>query len=121
MVRKFHALLLIALMLVLPLRALAGVAMPCPMESQGAMQMQDDEHGMPCHDMQQAHCDHERSHGHGGCATCGDCCVFSAGLPVSFRLGLIDPPSISPSPLFEQAYLGFQPEGPERPPRSAAL
>lgn len=119
MAKKLTHLLLIALMLVLPLRALAGVAMACPMGERGAMQMV---HEMPsghCQDMQHEQDDMDRQHAQGGCNQCADCCLASFSLPVSNQFGLA---SHSPSilnPLFIQAYAGFKPEGPERPPRSS--
>jgi hypothetical protein len=124
MAKKLTHLLLIALMLVVPLRALAGVAMACPMGSE-AMQMQ---HAIPgempsghCQDMQHGQGDMDQQHAQGGCNLCADCCLGSASVPVAVRFASFDKSRSPLISLFDLAYSGFQPEGPERPPRSSAL
>lgn len=122
MANKLTTLLLIALMLVLPLRAMAGLAMACPMASDAAMQMPHEGSA----EMPSGHCQHEQGdsdqqHAQGGCKLCADCCMASFSLPVSIQFGLAANPQSILIPLFIQAYTGFQPEGPERPPRSSAF
>lgn len=128
MANKLTTWLLIALILTLPLRAVAAVAVAhCPMErapaAQSAMHGADEMQAMHCHDM-----DHGDAAGHlqpnphaqGSCGHCADCCIGAFSLPVSFRMDLPDPAVSTVIPLFERAYAGFQPDGPERPPRSSA-
>jgi hypothetical protein len=122
MAKRLTTLVLIALMLVAPLRALAG-ADTCPMEAQAATQMPDQMQGeMPaghCHEMH--HGQGDMGHHQGGCALCADCCMASLSLPVSIQFGFIPNPQAILISLFPRDYTGFQPDGPERPPRSAAL
>lgn len=137
MAKKFTTLLLIALILTLPLRAVAGVALPhgamgttggaeAPAQMQG--EMQGEMQAMHCHDTDHSQVDgqrHEQSgqdgHAHAGCNVCADCCIGAVSPPVPFHFAYLDKPLSTPIPLFEHAYAGFQPEGPERPPRSSAL
>jgi len=124
MTRKLTTLLLIALMLTVPLRAMAGVGMVCPADEHAAMPMQDGMPGMHCHDMQhdpdESQPPHQQ-HAPGGCNLCADCCMGAHSLPISFQFDFADRPHSTPIPLIHRAYTGFQPEGPERPPRSSAL
>lgn len=122
MIQKLASLLLIALMLAVPLRAVAGVALPCMMAGHGATTPAD----MPkaaaadhCHDEQP--CDEGRHAHPAGCKLCGDCCLGSVSIPVSVRLPLADPPSSDVLILPFRAYASFMPDGPERPPRSTVL
>ncbi len=128
MANKLTTWLLIALILTLPLRAVAAVAVAhCPMESasaaQSAMHGADEMEAMHCHGMDHGEQDGPRQpnpHAQGSCGHCADCCVGAFSLPASFRLPVPDQPVSTVIPLFERAYAGFQPEGPERPPRSSA-
>jgi hypothetical protein len=135
MPRKLTTLLLIGLMLALPLRAVAGLAMfGCAPghhtaglvspEHSDAQSMQD----MPCHEGKPApatahdncHQDHGSTGKHANtCSTCGDCCVGALSIPVISQTALISEPDSVLISFVDRSYAGFQPEGPERPPRHA--
>ena len=129
MPKKLTTLLLIAVMLALPLRAVAGMAMSgCAMSHAGmaADMMQDavQQVGDDCqHDMSGAagHCHDEGDNAPGsqassGCGACGDCCVGMLSIPMGMAHFSAESPSILVSSS-DLPYAGFQPEGPDRPPR----
>lgn len=122
--RTLSLLLLIVLILAVPLRALAGVAVPCMTAHAATMPvtMQSMDHpgvqmaDHDCHDAQS--CDHVKSHpAQDLCKLCADCCLGSASIPVHIRLALGDRTVSDILLLPVHGYAGFMPEGPERPPR----
>ena len=135
MPRKLTTLLLICLMLAVPLRAAAGVAMiACATSHQTvghvseghseASSMQD----MPgCHESGQVfspaldHCqdDHGSSGKHAGstCNACSSCCVGAFSLPAATQTALGLEPGSSLIAFLDRPYAGFHPDGLDRPPR----
>lgn len=118
--RTLSSLLLIVLILAVPLRALAGVAVPCMTAHAATMPSMD--HLGPqiadhdCHDAQC--CDHVKSHpAQDLCKLCADCCLGSASIPIYIRLVLGERTVSDILLLPVHGYVGFMPEGPERPPR----
>lgn len=125
MPKKLASLLLIALMLAVPLRALAGVGMACSMADHAAMQMSHDMgHDMPaghCQDMQSASADMGAQHAQDGCNLCADCCLGTVSIPAAVQFAFAGKPGSDLVFSLAHAYAGFLPDGPERPPRHAVL
>ncbi len=123
MVRILKLCLLTALLLSLPLRAVAGMAMPsCAMHPAG----------MPLAAAGAAdggHCAHgaedETAASAAGlgadCTLYGDCCVAGAALPMLAMAMPLVPSGDGPLFLPPVPHAGFEPDGPERPPRSTSL
>ena len=132
---KFTTLLLISLMLALPLRAVAGIAMngcspnhhsagSVSSEHSGAQTMQDIS---GCHEGKHApssstdNCNHDHGtndkHGAGTCSACGDCCVGALSIPTIALAVLTHQPASIAIAFVGRTYAGHHPEGPERPPR----
>lgn len=125
---KIATWVLIAMIMTLPVRALAGMnlvhgPMGAEAAAPSAVDMAGDVHAMHCHEGDRGQPDapaQPDGHAHAGCAVCADCCIGAVSPPVPFRFAFLDKPRSAPIPLIEQTYAGFQPDGPERPPRSAA-
>lgn len=124
MIRRLSVVLLAALFLAVPLRALAGMAGPCLMPGHvciGQDAVKAAAAGEPCHDAHPGGEGMASAVGVDVCTLCGDCCMGSTGLPVPFLVmpggrpssDLLLPPVPGDS--------GFLPEGPERPPRRSVL
>lgn len=108
---RFLLLLLIAI--ALPLQGLAAATMAVCGSGQS--------HAMVAGDMSAAHHhDHARHHQDDGKTSHKTVCVacYAFSLPVSFTL--LTPATVTVTPVAEAmpAYIGFEPEGPERPPRA---
>lgn len=137
MTKKLTTLLLISLMLALPLRVVAGVAMfGCAVShhaSAGQMSQEMAGESMAgCHSA--GHGDTAPSHGnchengdtptkHAGstCSACGDCCVGALSIPAGVQTLFDRDLASSLISLPDAAYVGFQPQGLDRPPRNAVL
>lgn len=137
MLRKFTTLLLIGLMLALPLRAVAGMAMFGCAPNHHTANFVSPEHSVApsmqdmsgCHEGMQAPSDaHDNCHqDHGStgkhaattCSACGDCCVGALSIPVIAQIGLSHEPASALITFLDHPYAGFHPEGPDRPPRLA--
>lgn len=134
MSRKLTTLLLIGLMLALPLRAVAGLAMFGCAPGHHTAGLVSGHSGdqptqtMPCHEGKPApaaaddncHQDHGSTGKHANtCSTCGDCCVGALSIPVISQTALINEPASVLISFLGRSYAGFQPEGLERPPRYA--
>ena len=121
MAKKLSTLLLIALMLALPLRAVAAVSMAgCAMEHHGQAMLVDTGCDTAGHgDMGHCHDDGgmPKHAGSGtGCNACGDCCISALSAFVGEPVVQGAAASSILVSFTDQAYPGFQPEGPDRPP-----
>ncbi|HMM46829.1 MAG TPA: hypothetical protein PKC12_02490 [Thiobacillaceae bacterium] len=114
---RFRRLLLLLLMLVLPLQTFASATMlacafPPPPAPHHAMA--DGGHG--CHENHDGD-NAERATSSHDCRHCATC-VLASALPIPSAGSVTVPLSAAdPAPRLATAYVGFIPDGPERPPR----
>lgn len=123
MARTLKLSLLAVLLLTLPLRAVAGVAMlSCMAHHAGMAVAVTADMGAADHCAQASeHAPTQPSAKFGAeCTLCGDCCVAGAALPILVAVSPLLPSNDGPPVIRSSAYPGFEPDGPERPPRSTS-
>ncbi|HEY5799634.1 MAG TPA: hypothetical protein VIT92_05405 [Burkholderiaceae bacterium] len=111
----FRLLLLSLLMAVLPLRAIASVALHAHLPHAAAMATAQAE-TPPCHGEQSAKAQSQ----HDDCANCGDCCVAASALASSLSWRLPQDRAYTPAQWRAPALPAPVPDGLDRPPRVRA-